>query len=111
MTGPPEKITDKPEITLREVVHRFRYWMAMHNIPGADKVSIEFHFPDHSAQARAMVCLMREMDQLTLLSQPVPELKSPYGSSRFQIEGVNVTFTNPDRLDARRQVIWRDDTN
>lgn len=92
----------KSPVTFRDTIHRLRWWMHSKGVPGADKIRIEIHFPDHKSQHWAACELMRETSVDALMTQQRASYHiGPIKPDRMEIEGVQIIFSNPDRWDTK----------
>lgn len=84
-----------PEISLQEVIHRLRIWLLSANVPDAHRVAVEIRFPSAHAQHVAMAALRQE-DARHLIIQ-----RDRLPTDVFEMEGIKVVLTNPERWDRR----------
>ena len=84
-----------PEVSLQEVIHRLRIWLLSMDVPDARRVEVELRFPTAAAQHRAMAGFHREIvPHLMIRGDRLP-------TDVFELEGLKVVFTNPQRWDRR----------
>lgn len=83
-----------------DVMYRFHIWLKQHNVPDADKVRIEIHFPTAHAQHYASAELMREMAAMSNLT--LNRTTAPIEPETVEFFGHKITFTNPERWDRKR---------
>lgn len=91
-TTTKRSLTDLPEVTMREVIHRLRFWVAMKNIPGVDQMRVKITLPTREAQCRAYKALLMELSGLEQL-QAEPH-QCPNGAFILKLEGIEVMIAS-----------------
>lgn len=87
-----KKVTDLPEVTVQEVVHRLRFWMAQNAIPGADDIELKFTLPDRRAQLAFYGAIIRELGHLRC--EEAQPMQTPAGHFTMKLEGVTLLVTS-----------------
>ena len=91
-TTTKRSLTDLPEVTMREVIHRLRFWVAMKNIPGVDQMRVKITLPTREAQCMAYKALLTEMGGLG--SQEAQPQQCPNGAFILKLEGIEVMIAS-----------------
>jgi hypothetical protein len=86
-------------VTFSDWVRHLRLWLAKRDIPDRERIVIEVRFPDARSQYYAYAELARELATALALTGGSFPTSTPIRPQTIQIEGVNVSFDNSERLE------------
>lgn len=95
MTVTKKPITHMPELSLREVIHRLRLWMAMRDVPRSSKAHVTITLPDRKSQLCFYASLVQEL-RVALIERDCKPMQTPSGAFSVELEDMIVIIANKD---------------